>query len=176
MTAEDPVHSTDSVETSSTHQKKHFRKALGEITINNLGQIRAIHAAVPSHTPDVLDDTLLNDALALDPISRIVYFNDVCAGAVLCRKVPALSTDTTDKMDVEIVSLLVLPAYTGLGLASMLVKNVVEEATKHPKVGRVFVSIDKTCPIKRGMYSKAGFETDSEPSDVSELLRLVKSV
>ncbi|KAH6560635.1 hypothetical protein BASA60_009437 [Batrachochytrium salamandrivorans] len=165
------------VDTSSS--QKYFRKALGDLTINNYGQIKALHEAVPSVSRAVFDDAVYKEALALDPISRLVYFNDICAGTVLCRKIPTGATPitATSDFDIEIFSLVVLPAYTRLGLASMLIANVIEEASKDPKISQIFVALNAEADIAKTIYEKHGFvaATGRDPASDS-LIHLVKSV
>ncbi|KAH9248547.1 hypothetical protein BASA81_013803 [Batrachochytrium salamandrivorans] len=155
------------VDTSSS--QKYFRKALGDLTINNYGQIKALHEAVPSVSRAVFDDAVYKEALALDPISRLV----------LCRKIPTGATPitATSDFDIEIFSLVVLPAYTRLGLASMLIANVIEEASKDPKISQIFVALNAEADIAKTIYEKHGFvaATGRDPASDS-LIHLVKSV
>ena len=51
-------------------KSKYFRKVVGDITVNNQGQIkRILEVSFPSQTFE--DEALYKDALASDPLSRI---------------------------------------------------------------------------------------------------------
>eukprot|EP00842_Homolaphlyctis_polyrhiza_P006080 jgi/Hompol1/6473/HPOL_002664-RA len=142
---------------------KTFRKALGDWTHNNLGQIKVLNAAVLGDKAPT-DDAAYQEALALDPITRLVYFNDVCAGAVMCKKT-TITTTTPARTDLQIVSLVVLPAYRRYGIGSMLVKNVLDETTKDFKLSRVTVCLSKNDADSEAafaLFSKFGFVEDAE--------------
>nr|KAJ3417921.1 hypothetical protein HK105_000590 [Polyrhizophydium stewartii] len=146
---------------------KYFRKALDDLTVNNLGQVRTLAEAATKGTATVVpDDAGLKEALAAHPFSRLAYFNDVCAGAVLCKKIAA-----TSKTSVQITTVCVLPAYRRLGLATMLVKNVVDEATEDAKTDRITVTVESGNHILRGLLEKHGFTVVAEADGSVELAR-----
>lgn len=82
------------------------------------------------------------------------YFNDVPAGAVLCKK------ESNNKVIIHIIKLVVLPAYRKLGLGNLLLSNVVEEAQKTNDVAEIVSAFDPSDvygDAVKAMLLKIGF-------------------
>ncbi|KAJ3208460.1 N-alpha-acetyltransferase 50 [Entophlyctis luteolus] len=113
---------------------KFFRSSVGDVTPNNLGQLKIVvqHALSSADS-----DALAKDAVSPDELSKLAYFNDVPVGAVVCRKtvdpkdIPsskAKGPQQAPRHTLSMLALCVLPSYRDLGLES--VESARTEKTK----------------------------------------------
>ncbi|KAJ3051897.1 N-alpha-acetyltransferase 50 [Rhizophlyctis rosea] len=84
---------------------KYSRQALGDLTPNNLGQVKALHNTVLPSIPH--DDDFYKSALESGELSKLAYFNDISVGLVTSKKQDGV---------VSISEILVLEPYQRLGL------------------------------------------------------------
>ncbi|KAI8918059.1 hypothetical protein BC831DRAFT_483677 [Entophlyctis helioformis] len=145
---------------------KYFRTALGFLTPNNLNQAKAVHNAACGGKVPLADDATLKKTLALESVTRMGYFNDIPAGAVLCQK-------SDDGSSLRVLALAVLPAYQRYGLGKLMLDNVVKEASapadKADAMGDKIRTVVATLPAElseseiepaRLLFAGAGFEAD----------------
>ncbi|KAF9579588.1 N-alpha-acetyltransferase 50 [Lunasporangiospora selenospora] len=69
---------------ASTTTNKAFRVGLGDITPNNLGQLKRLNTVL---FPIVYAPSFYKEVLEVDEFAKIIYFNDVCVGARLLKHI-----------------------------------------------------------------------------------------
>ncbi|KAF7727445.1 hypothetical protein EC973_007514 [Apophysomyces ossiformis] len=92
------------------------RVALGDVTPNNIGQLRKLHNVIFSGR---YGEHSHNDILDAGELSKLVYYNDVCVGAVCSQK---------NGEKITLKSLGVLQPYRGLGLGRTLLNHILDQA------------------------------------------------
>ncbi|ORZ14653.1 acyl-CoA N-acyltransferase [Absidia repens] len=144
------------------------RIALGDLTVNNLGQLRKLNEVL---FPIEYQSSFYEDALHAGEFVKLVYYNDVCVGSVCCRK------DATEngKNSVYIMTLGVLEPYRRLGLGDQLLEHILMEAGKEENaVNSVYLHVQINNDAAVAFYKKHGFEVvrtdkdyykDVEPKD-----------
>ncbi|KAJ3303572.1 N-alpha-acetyltransferase 50 [Blyttiomyces sp. JEL0837] len=106
------------IETSTTKSSaskphmtsKYFRRQLGDLTLNNQGQLKVLHDAVflpesnnnNNELDPVLESNLVSnpdkfykDAVDSGELSKMVYFNDCPVGAIICKRELITDSATT---------------------------------------------------------------------------------
>ncbi|CAJ0923595.1 21955_t:CDS:10 [Entrophospora sp. SA101] len=92
---------------------KYHRIALGDITPNNLGQLKRLNSVL---FPVNYSEKFYKDVLEVGEFAKFAYFNDACVGAVCCRKEPidgggGTATSSLDQSKLYIMTLGVLAPY-----------------------------------------------------------------
>ncbi|KAF9154099.1 N-alpha-acetyltransferase 50 [Linnemannia schmuckeri] len=135
-----------------------FRVGLGDITPNNLGQLKRLNTVLfpVSYAPD-----FYKNVLEVGEFAKIIYFNDVCVGAVCCRKEPA--DGSTTEQNLYIATLGVLAPYRRLGLGSEMLKHILEQANLpvaagQAKIAKVYMHVQSNNEEALEFYKKHGFE------------------
>ncbi|KAF9933162.1 N-alpha-acetyltransferase 50 [Linnemannia zychae] len=157
-----PAIDMSSTTTATTEDNKSknvgFRVGLGDITPNNLGQLKRLNTVL---FPIVYAPSFYKDVLDVGEFAKIIYFNDVCVGAVCCRKevVPGSPND----QNLYIATLGVLAPYRRLGLGSEMLKHILEQASLsassgHPKIAKVYLHVQSNNEEALEFYKKHGFE------------------
>ncbi|CAJ0632372.1 5092_t:CDS:10 [Entrophospora sp. SA101] len=106
---------------------KYHRIALGDITPNNLGQLKRLNSVL---FPVNYSEKFYKDVLEVGEFAKFAYFNDACVGAVCCRKEPidgggGTATSSLDQSKLYIMTLGVLAPYR-----SKLLQHILNHATK----------------------------------------------
>ena len=131
---------------------KYKRKQLDELTPNNKRQCQVIVKTVLDRT---VDDTILHQ------VSKLAYFNDVCAGALLATQKDGL---------LVVEQLAILPAYQKQGLGTMLWKFAVETAQQKDLALQVLATPSSLeWFIQKGMIQK-----EQEDGPFGPVVRLVE--
>ncbi|KAF9360756.1 N-alpha-acetyltransferase 50 [Mortierella sp. AD094] len=151
------MNSTASTTTTEDKPKSSaFRVGLGDITVNNLGQIKRLNTVL---FPVVYNPSFYKEILEVGEFAKIIYFNDVCVGGVCCRKEPIAGEKSTQNL--YIATLGVLAPYRRLGLGSRLLAHILENAelppSSEPKIGKVYLHVQKTNEEALEFYKKHGF-------------------
>ncbi|ORZ04418.1 acyl-CoA N-acyltransferase [Lobosporangium transversale] len=134
-----------------------FRIGLGDITPNNLGQLKRLNTVL---FPVVYTSSFYKEVLEVGEFAKIIYFNDICVGGVCCRKenVPG----STSLQNLYIATLGVLAPYRRLGLGSKLLKHILENAklpsSSGPKIAKVYLHVQTNNEEAVEFYKKYGFE------------------
>ncbi|KAJ3214363.1 N-alpha-acetyltransferase 50 [Dinochytrium kinnereticum] len=163
MTLNDPI---DTTRTSAS--SKYFRKDIGDLTPNNLGQLRVLQKALfPS---SVYLDKFFADALESGEISKFAIFNDMPVGAVICRRETedggapasggggkASKKEAAKKAKICIVSLGTLKPYRKLGLASSLLDHVITTAKSDKRITSIYLHVRADDKEGQRFYEKRGF-------------------
>ncbi|KAG0275360.1 N-alpha-acetyltransferase 50 [Linnemannia exigua] len=148
--------------TTSTEDKPKnvgFRIGLGDITPNNLGQLKRLNTVL---FPVVYAPGFYKDVLEVGEFAKIIYFNDVCVGAVCCRKEPVAGSN--NEQNLYIATLGVLAPYRRLGLGSEMLKHILEQAklsltaAGQAKVAKVYLHVQSNNEEALEFYKKHGFE------------------
>ncbi|KAI7905405.1 acyl-CoA N-acyltransferase [Cokeromyces recurvatus] len=136
------------------------RSDLGDITPNNLGQVRVLHKALfPVH----YNDNFYTDLLEVGEFAKLVYYNDVCVGTVCCRK--EADEANTNKTKIYIMTLGVLEPYRHLGLGNQLVQHILEQAKLDNDISKVFLHVQISNTVATEFYQKNGFKIVSTEKD-----------
>ncbi|KAG0055803.1 N-alpha-acetyltransferase 50 [Gryganskiella cystojenkinii] len=164
--------------TEETPKNVAFRVGLGDITINNLGQLKRLNTVL---FPVVYTPSFYKNVLDVGEFAKIIYFNDVCVGAVCCRKDVV---EGSAAQDLYIATLGVLAPYRRLGLGSKLLKHIVENAelSTGPEIRRVYLHVQSNNEEALEFYKKHGFEVAEKCEnyypqfDVSDAFKLQKKI
>ncbi|KAI8365954.1 separation anxiety protein like [Radiomyces spectabilis] len=130
--------------------------ALGEVTANNLGQLRVLHKIL---FPVDYDDSFFTNALNAGELAKLAYYNDVCVGAVCCRK-----EVEGEQTKVYMMTLGVLKPYRNAGLGKLLLDHILEEA-KTIQAKSVYLHVHVKNEDGLAFYKKHGFEVTGEEKD-----------
>ncbi|KAJ3120330.1 hypothetical protein HK098_004679 [Nowakowskiella sp. JEL0407] len=105
--------------------EKYFRSGLGDLTPNNLLQLKLINEQyLPSSVlSKIHNDTTYKAALKNAEIElvKLAYFNDVCCGGIITS---LESFEDSKNQRCDIISIAVLQSYRKLGVASLLLDHV----------------------------------------------------
>ncbi|KAK4048248.1 N-acetyltransferase 5 [Microbotryomycetes sp. JL221] len=125
------------------------RVTLGEITPNNVGTVKKLNYCLfPIAYTDKFYKDILDPTVTPEQYSRLVYYQDVAVGNIVCKLEPVnqpepttlvetvtttTSTTTTEansggKAKLYVMTLGVLSPYRRQGLASKLISHVIEQA------------------------------------------------
>ncbi|KAJ8652644.1 hypothetical protein O0I10_011722 [Lichtheimia ornata] len=130
---------------------------LGDITHNNVGQLRKLNTVI---FPVNYGDKFYSDVLHAGELAKLVYYNDICVGAVCCRK------ETKDNEPrLYMMTLGVLKPYRQLGLGSKLLEHILEHVGKHPELGPIYLHVQITNEAALNFYKKHGFEVVDTEKD-----------
>ncbi|KAI8363450.1 acyl-CoA N-acyltransferase [Mortierella sp. GBAus27b] len=157
-----------------------FRVGLGDVTVNNQGQLKRLNTVL---FPIKYDNNFYKEVLDVGEFAKIIYFNDVCVGAVCCRKENVEGSKSVQNL--YIATLGVLAPYRRLGLGSRLLKHVLEHAelpsSTGSKIAKVYLHVQINNEEAIEFYKKHGFEVTEECQgyypqfEVSDALRLEKA-
>ncbi|KAG0231839.1 N-alpha-acetyltransferase 50 [Actinomortierella wolfii] len=129
------------------------RIALGDVTPNNLGQLKRLNSVI---FPITYQPSFYKEVLEVGEFAKIAYFNDVCVGAVCCRMEPI--QHATASHDLYIATLGVLAPYRQLGLATALLEHIMTHAAENKKIRKVYLHVQTTNEEALAFYKKHGFE------------------
>ncbi|KAF8938634.1 acyl-CoA N-acyltransferase [Dissophora ornata] len=156
-----------------------FRVGLGDITPNNLGQLKRLNTVL---FPVVYTASFYKEILEVGEFAKIIYFNDVCVGAVCCRKEKVQGSSSLQQL--YIATLGVLAPYRRLGLGSQLLDHILENAelppSSGPKIAKVYLHVQTNNEEALNFYKKRGFEVAETCAnyypqlDVADAFRLEK--
>ncbi|KAF9114346.1 N-alpha-acetyltransferase 50 [Mortierella sp. AM989] len=152
------MNSTTATITSAEDKPKStaFRVGLGDITVNNLGQLKRLNTVL---FPVVYTPSFYKEILEVGEFAKIIYFNDVCVGAVCCRKEPIAGSTS---QNLYIATLGVLAPYRRLGLGSKLLAHIMENAelpsSSDPKIAKVYLHVQTNNEEALEFYKKHGFQ------------------
>ncbi|RIB17934.1 acyl-CoA N-acyltransferase [Gigaspora rosea] len=150
---------TDATVTSTTKNKTPtHRIALGDVTQNNLGQLKRLNMVL---FPVSYSEKFYKDVLEAGEFAKLAYFNDICVGAVCCRKEPIPST-SPKQAKLYIMTLGVLAPYRNLGLGTSLLKHILHHATSGvpatPKFTEIYLHVQISNEEALKFYKKYDFE------------------
>ncbi|KAF9576341.1 hypothetical protein EC968_009315 [Mortierella alpina] len=181
MTPTVDMSSNTATVTTTDHKPKNaaFRVGLGDITPNNLGQLKRLNTVL---FPIVYTASFYKDILDVGEFAKIIYFNDVCVGAVCCRKENVAGS--TSLQNLYIATLGVLAPYRRLGLGSKMLKHILENAelpaSTGPRIGKVYLHVQANNEEALEFYKKHGFAVAEKCEkyypqfEVSDAFRLEK--
>ncbi|WFD30615.1 N-terminal methionine N(alpha)-acetyltransferase NatE [Malassezia sp. CBS 17886] len=146
--------------------------AVADVTQNNLGQVRKLNSALfpIAYTDKVYTDLLHDDVRQL---CKLGLFNDIPAGDICCRLEDG--SDPT-KVKVYIMTLGVLPPYRRLGIASALLRHVVDHVgigslVSGRRVESIYLHVQTGNEAARQFYEAFGFSiVDTVPQYYRELV------
>ncbi|EPX70833.1 N-acetyltransferase [Schizosaccharomyces octosporus yFS286] len=96
---------------------------LDAINSNNLKVLEVINQKTIPEEIRSFSPQYYKETLQIGPLAQYAYFNNVCVGAVRCKK------ETHNKSNkLQILSLGVLPAYRKYGVGSQLLEHVINSA------------------------------------------------
>eukprot|EP00160_Parvularia_atlantis_P002105 Unigene11712_Nuclearia_a/m.35696 Unigene11712_Nuclearia_a/g.35696 ORF Unigene11712_Nuclearia_a/g.35696 Unigene11712_Nuclearia_a/m.35696 type:complete len:165 (+) Unigene11712_Nuclearia_a:21-515(+) len=124
--------------------------ALGEVTPNNLGQLKRLHTVVfPVH----YNDKFYKGVLEAPEYSQLAYFNDCAVGAVCAKREPLEGKD----VKVYIMTLGVLAPYRRLGVGSELLQHIIDLCERDAHVKLLYVHMQTNNDEGRKFYESKGF-------------------
>lgn len=111
--------------------------------------------------PVSYSEKFYKDVLEAGEFAKLAYFNDVCVGAVCCRKEPIPST-SPKQAKLYIMTLGVLAPYRNLGLGTALLKHILHHATSGvpatPKFTEIYLHVQISNEEALKFYKKYDFE------------------
>ncbi|CAG8562086.1 10913_t:CDS:2 [Funneliformis mosseae] len=137
------------------------RIALGDITPNNLGQLKKLNTVL---FPVQYSEKFYKDVLEVGEFARFAYFNDCCVGAVCCRKEPLKEVNQgipSDQAKLYIMTLGVLAPYRNLGIGTKLLEHILQHATlptQQPKFVEIYLHVQTSNEEALNFYKKYDFE------------------
>ncbi|KAF9356937.1 N-alpha-acetyltransferase 50 [Mortierella sp. NVP85] len=158
-----------------------FRIGLGDVTVNNLGQLKRLNSVL---FPITYDKKFYDEMLEVGEFAKIIYFNDICVGGVCCRRENVEGSKGLQNL--YIATLGVLAPYRRLGLGSRLLKHILESAELLPstgsKIAKVYLHVQINNEEALAFYKKHEFVVAEECKnyypqlEVSDALRLEKVI
>ncbi|CAO3643814.1 unnamed protein product [Cunninghamella blakesleeana] len=128
------------------------RIALGDITVNNLGQLRTLNKVL---FPIEYQESFYKEVLQVGEFAKLAYYNDVCVGSVCCR----IEVDNDKKKNIYIMTLGVLKPYRRLGLGDKLIEHILKEANdKENDISKIYLHVQVNNDVATAFYKKHGFE------------------
>ncbi|GES88613.1 N-alpha-acetyltransferase 50 isoform X1 [Rhizophagus clarus] len=112
------------------------RVALGEITPNNLGQLKKLNTVL---FPVQYSEKFYKDVLEVGEFAKFAYFNDCCIGAVCCRKEQIKESNQGTKLLTHILQHATL-------------------TTQHPKFVEIYLHVQTSNEEALAFYKKYDFE------------------
>ncbi|CAG8781435.1 4704_t:CDS:2, partial [Acaulospora morrowiae] len=101
------------------------------------------------------------DVLEVGEFAKLVYFNDVCVGAVCCRKEPIPGT-SPEQAKLYIMTLGVLAPYRNLGLGTTLLSHILHHAAPGtppvPKFTEIYLHVQTSNEEALAFYKKYDFQ------------------
>lgn len=129
------------------------RADLGDVTRNNLGQVRVLHKVL---FPVNYGDNFYTDLLEAGEFAKLAYYNDVCVGTVCCRREPDENNPELSK--IYMMTLGVLEPYRHLGLGSQLLQHILDQAKLAKDISKVYLHVQINNEKAAEFYKKNGFE------------------
>lgn len=156
------------------------RSDLGDVTPNNLGQVKVLHKVLFPVNYDEKFYTELLEAgefaklgtirlLLLSPKKLnffffcIAYYNDVCVGTVCCRK--EVDDINPEFFKVYMMTIGVLEPYRHLGLGSQLFEHILEQAKVAKNISKVYLHAQTNNNRAIEFYKKYDFDIVSTEED-----------
>ncbi|KAJ9049987.1 N-acetyltransferase 5 [Entomophthora muscae] len=142
---------------NSNKQINNQRSALGVITANNVNQLRRLNSVLfPVH----YSPQFYKDVIQAGELAKLCYFNDVCVGAVCCRKDNPEKDQTLEKgqASLYLMTLGVLAPYRRLGLGSMMIKHVLEQCKADDSLVKIYLHVQTSNEDALKFYANYGFE------------------
>ncbi|KAG2211688.1 acyl-CoA N-acyltransferase [Mucor mucedo] len=136
------------------------RSDLGDVTPNNLGQVRVLHKVL---FPVNYGDNFYNELLEADEFAKLAYYNDVCVGTVCCRK--EADESNPEKFKIYMMTLGVLEPYRRLGLGSRLLQHILEHAKLAKDISQVYLHVQTNNDQGVDFYKKHDFKIVSTEKD-----------
>ncbi|CAG8665638.1 29397_t:CDS:2, partial [Racocetra persica] len=134
------------------------RIALGDVTHNNLGQLKRLNIVL---FPVSYSEKFYKDVLEVGEFAKLAYFNDICVGAVCCRKEPIQDT-LPEQAKLYIMTLGVLAPYRNLGIGTALLRHILHHATSGapstPKFTEIYLHVQVSNEEALAFYKKYAFE------------------
>lgn len=149
-----------------THIAARSNLCVTDVTSNNINQVRRLNAAL---FPETSSEEIYKQALDKDTNSlyQLALFNDIPVGDICCR-VEDGSDPTKCKIYVMVIG--VLAPYRRLGLATVLIKHIVNTAPPGSvfagrRVESIYLHVQTSNEIARAFYERLGFAlTQTIPS------------
>ncbi|KAI8090531.1 acyl-CoA N-acyltransferase [Thamnidium elegans] len=136
------------------------RSDLGDVTPNNLGQVKVLHKVL---FPVNYGENFYTELLEAGEFANIAYYNDVCVGTVCCRK--EVDDTNPELFKVYMMTIGVLEPYRHLGLGSQLFEHILEQAKLAKNVSKVYLHAQTTNNRAIEFYKKYDFEIVSTEKD-----------
>ncbi|KAI8050129.1 acyl-CoA N-acyltransferase [Gilbertella persicaria] len=133
---------------------------LGDVTKNNLGQVRVLHKTL---FPVQYGENFYNELLEAGEFAKLAYYNDVCVGTVCCRR--EVDESNSDKFKIYMMTLGVLEPYRHLGIGSALVKHVIEQAKLAGDISQIYLHVQTSNTAAADFYKKNEFQVISTEKD-----------
>ncbi|KAJ3288767.1 N-alpha-acetyltransferase 50 [Rhizoclosmatium sp. JEL0117] len=143
---------------------KFFRSSTGDLTPNNIGQLKVIlERTMPAgFTADL--DAFCKEALSYEELTQLVYFNDMPVGAIVCFKEVDAKDQPTSKSQKNAVpphtlvikALGILEPYRNLDLSTLLLETIINLATDKTKA-ITCVDIGNSEDAIKEVFETAGF-------------------
>ncbi|RKP15473.1 acyl-CoA N-acyltransferase [Piptocephalis cylindrospora] len=130
------------------------RVALVEVNVNNVGLLRRLNATL---FPVEYKDGFYRDVVQSGELARYVYLNDVCVGAVCCKRAP-LPPSLGSGEGLYLMTLGILQSYRRLGLGSLLLDYILTQVCpKNPSLNQVFLHVQEGNQEALDFYRSHGF-------------------
>ncbi|KAI8819642.1 uncharacterized protein EV422DRAFT_100564 [Fimicolochytrium jonesii] len=153
---------------NAQQNSKYFRKALNDLTPNNIGQLKEVNKVLLG---DELGQAVYDDALKVGDFAKLALFNDIIVGGIITAK---STVAEAKKNKVEIVSLAVLPAYQKLGLGTMLLDHIINTSETQLAGSEIHVRIPTKDTAAVSFFTKRGFAASGDPkSDTQMFVRTI---
>ncbi|KAL1918860.1 uncharacterized protein VTP21DRAFT_2882 [Calcarisporiella thermophila] len=123
--------------------------SLGDITPNNIGQLRKLNTVL---FPVKYDEKFYKEVLEVGDFAKLAYYYDVCVGAICCRK-----ELTHSPPRLYIMTIGVLAPYRNLGIGSALLSYVIERA-RAAHYSEIYLHLQVSNEEALSLYTRHGFE------------------
>ncbi|GAA5811134.1 hypothetical protein MFLAVUS_004563 [Mucor flavus] len=143
------------------------RISLGSVTNETLPDLVDLHARV---FPVSYGEKFYEEVMNAGDLAKLIYYDNQYAGAVCCRLEPSKYANYTAR--VYMMTLGVLKNYRSLGLGSILIENIMENARRatNPIVTSLYLHVQTANEQAIRFYTRNGFRIQAVVYDYYKLI------
>ncbi|CAA20373.1 NatA N-acetyltransferase subunit Naa50 [Schizosaccharomyces pombe] len=137
---------------------------LDAINPNNLKILEVINEKCFDPEIIIFPTSFYKDTISVGPLAQYAYFNQVCVGAVRCKK------ETHNKSHkIQILSLAVLPAYRNRSIGTKLLEYACETAAEG-KAKEIYIKLSPKLDVSEWFIHRGFIIDESSKTEDSVLL------
>ncbi|KAG2209459.1 hypothetical protein INT47_008302 [Mucor saturninus] len=143
------------------------RISLGNVTDETLPNLVDLHSRV---FPVIYGDKFYQEVMNAGELAKLIYYDNQYAGAVCCRIEPSKYANYTAR--VYMMTLGVLKNYRNLGLGSVLIDHIMENARRatNPMITSLYLHVQTVNEQAIRFYTRNGFRIQAIVHDYYKLI------
>ena len=154
------------------HKRKDLKVDFREITVHNVGQLKAL---LNKTLPVTYSHDFYNRLTSFVRYSKLAYFKDILIGAITCKEhVKKMGDEQTEQRGAYIMTITVFKPYRRYGIASKLLEKAIHDCCQSQDINYIFLDVQEGNDAALEFYKKHGFVvshkeenyyTNIEPAD-----------